>query len=83
MLIIAYNNFTHVPDVQPNSLSLNQGGDPETIVPVATTEQQFPIMGDHKQCCRDVDAWGKGFGQKTLGSAWQWVEKSTERKQSW
>lgn len=78
MLIIV----THVPDVQPNSLSLNQGGDPEAIVPVATTEEQFPIMGDHKQCCRDVHAWGKGFGQKTLGSAWRWVENSTYRKES-
>lgn len=63
--------FTHVPDVLANSLSLHQRGDSEAVVPVATTEQQLAIMGDHKQCCRDLHARGKGFGQKTLGSAWK------------
>lgn len=69
MLIIVYSNVTHVPDVQPNSPPLHQGGDPEAVVPVAPAEEQLPVMGDHKQGCRDVHTWGEGFGQEPLGSA--------------
>lgn len=32
-----------------NSLALDQGGDPEAVVPMATAEEQLAIMGDHKQ----------------------------------
>lgn len=59
---------THVSNVLPNSLSLHQRGDPEAVVPVATAEEQLAIMGDHKQRCCDLHAWGKRFGQKFLGS---------------
>lgn len=59
---------THVSNVLSNSLSLHQRGDPEAVVPVATAEEQLAIMGDHKQCCCDLHAWGKRFGQKSLGS---------------
>lgn len=37
--IAFYFFFTHVSDVLPNRLSLNQRGDSEAVVPVATTEE--------------------------------------------
>lgn len=54
-------------DVLPHSLSLNQRGDPEAVVPVATAEEQLAIVGDHKQPRCDLRTRGEGSGQKTLG----------------
>lgn len=56
-------------NVLSNSLSLDQRGDPEAVVPVATAEEQLAIVRDHKQCCCDLHTGGKGFGQKPLGSS--------------
>lgn len=52
--------FTHVSDVLSYSLALNQGGDPEAVVPVATAEEQLAIVGDHKQRRCYLYAGGKG-----------------------
>lgn len=59
--------FTHVSDVLSHGLALNQGGDPEAVVPVATAEEQLAIVGDHKQPCCDLHAGGERSGQETLG----------------
>lgn len=36
--------ITHVSDVLSHSLALHKGGDTEAVVPVATAEEQLPIM---------------------------------------
>lgn len=59
--------FTHVSDVVSHSLALNQGGDPEAVVPVTTAEEQLAIVGDHKQSRCNLHARGEGTGQETLG----------------
>lgn len=71
---------THVSNVLPNSLSLHQRSDPEAVVPVATAEEQLAIMGDHKQRCCDLHAWGKWFGQKFLGSCMKTGGKTVHTK---
>lgn len=52
--------FTHVSDVLSHGLALHQGGDPETVVPVAAAEEQFAIVGDHKQSRCYLHAGGEG-----------------------
>lgn len=52
--------FTHVSDVLSHSLALDQGGDPEAVVPVATAEEQLAIVRDHKQSCCYFHAGGEG-----------------------
>lgn len=59
--------ITHVSDMLSHSLSLNQGGDPEAVVPVATAEEQLAIVGDHKQPRCDLHTRSEGSRQKTLG----------------
>lgn len=50
-----------------HGLSLDQGGDPQAVVPVATAEQELPVMGHHKQTCRHLHAWREGSAQDPLG----------------
>lgn len=59
--------FTHVSDVLSHSLALNQGGDPEAVVPVATAEEQLAVVGGHKQPGCYLQAGGEGPRQETLG----------------
>lgn len=55
--------FTHVSDVLSDGLALNQGGDAEAVVPVATAEEQLAVVGDHKQPRCDLHAGGERSGQ--------------------
>lgn len=59
--------FTHVPDVLSHSLALNQGGDPQAVVPVATAEEQLAVVGGHKEPSGYLHAGGKRSGEETLG----------------
>lgn len=59
--------ITHVSDVLSHGLSLNQGGDPEAVVPVPTAEEQLAIMGDDEQPRGDLHTGGEGSRQETLG----------------
>lgn len=58
--------LTHVSDVLSHCLALNQGGDPEAVVPVAAAEEQLAVVGDHKQSSSDFHTGGEGSGQETL-----------------
>ena len=44
MYVCVRSIHTHVSDVMSHSLSLDQGGDPQAVVPVATAEQELPVM---------------------------------------
>lgn len=59
--------ITHVSDVLSHSLSLNQGGDPEAVVPVPTAKEQLAIVGDDEQPRGDLHTGGEGSRQETLG----------------
>lgn len=58
---------THVSYMLSHGLALNQGGDPEAVVPMTTTEEQLAVVGDHKQPRCDLHAGGKGSREETLG----------------
>lgn len=62
--------LTHVSDVLTHSLALDQGGDPDAVVPVASAEEQLAIMRDHKLSRRDLYAGGKRSRKQTLRPAW-------------
>ena len=58
--------FTHVSDVLSDSLSPEQRGDPEAVVPVAAAEEKLSIVRDHKQPGCDLQPGGEGSGEEAL-----------------
>lgn len=50
----------------PYNLPFAQGGDSQAVVPVASAEEQLPVVRDGEHLGRHVHPWGKGAVQVAL-----------------